>query len=81
MGALALSHENPPMNDQHGPVKRLLSASAAAAYLGIGRDRIRAIRRAGEGPRAWNPDGGRAMFAVSVLDEWLSERDDPEKGR
>lgn len=62
-------------------MKQLLSANAAAAYLGIGRDRFRAIRRAGQGPRVWNPDNGRPMFAVAALDEWLTSRDDDRAQR
>lgn len=54
----------------------LLSQRQAAKHLGISRDRFRAICEAGQGPRVWNPDGGRALYAVAVLDEWVVRRDD-----
>lgn len=56
----------------------LLSSRAAAKHLGIGVDRFRRIIRQGHGPRSWNPDGGRPMYAVRVLDEWAAHRDDPQ---
>lgn len=55
---------------------RLLNASQAAAYCGLGRGKFARIRQAGNGPREFNPDDGRAMFATSALDEWMGQRDD-----
>lgn len=54
----------------------LLCQSDAAKYLGIGVRRFRRICRDGNGPRVWNPDDGRPMYATSVLDEWQHGRDD-----
>ena len=55
---------------------RLLTLGQAAAYCGIGRNKFAAIRRAGRGPREFNPDDGRPLFAVTALDEWMHTRDD-----
>ncbi len=54
----------------------LLTAKAAARHLGIGIDRFRRIVAGGNGPRSWNPDGGRPMWSTKVLDEWAAARDD-----
>jgi hypothetical protein len=54
----------------------LLTAKAAARHLGIGIDRFRRIVDGGNGPRSWNPDGGRPMWSTKVLDEWAAARDD-----
>lgn len=58
------------------PVKRLLNQREAAAHLGISVKRFRAVAAAGEGPAEWNPDGGRPLYAVTVLDQWVADRDD-----
>lgn len=51
--------------------KRLLSQREAAAHLGIGVKRFRALCKSGRGPAEWSPDNGRPMWAVVVLDEWV----------
>lgn len=56
----------------------LLNQRQAAAHLGIGVRRFRQLCRSGCGPRVWNPDGGRTLYAVPVLDEWAAARDDRE---
>lgn len=56
----------------------LLTAEQAARYLGIGLDRFRRVVRSGNGPRVWNPDGGRPMYGVRALDEWAATRNDGE---
>ncbi len=63
--------------------KRLLGPTAAARYCGIPRGEFHDIRAAGNGPRVWNPGGGRKhpLFAVSVLDEWMHERSDVDPAK
>jgi hypothetical protein len=58
----------------------LLNQRQAAAHLGIGVRRFRHLCRKGQGPRVWNPDGGRPLYAVTVLDAWVAERDDRQRG-
>lgn len=58
----------------------LLNQTEAAKYLGINVRRFRRICEAGNGPRVWNPDGGRTLYAVAVLDEWAAGRDDRKRG-
>ena len=55
---------------------RLLNASQAAGYCGLGRGKFARIRQAGAGPREFNPDEGRTLFATTALDEWMAGRDD-----
>lgn len=55
---------------------KLLNATQAAAYLGIGRVKFARIRQAGNGPREFCPDDGRTMFSTVALDEWAAGRDD-----
>lgn len=59
---------------------RLLPATEAAAYCGLGYRRFRRIVESGQGPRAFNPDDGRyTLFATSVLDEWMHSRSDGQQ--
>jgi hypothetical protein len=55
---------------------KLLNATQAAAYLGLGRVKFGRIRQAGNGPREFCPDDGRTMFSTAALDEWAASRDD-----
>jgi predicted HTH transcriptional regulator len=54
----------------------LLNQTKAAEHLGIGVRRFRQICKAGDGPKVWNPNDGRPMYAVAVLEEWAAHRDD-----
>jgi hypothetical protein len=52
---------------------RLLNTSAAAAYCGMGRRKFAGYRKRGLGPQAFNASEPteRALFSVTVLDEWM----------
>ena len=60
-------------------MKRLLSQRAAASYCGLGVRTFRLMIAEGVGPRAFDPLNTRPRYAVSVLDEWMHERDDHRK--
>ena len=59
-------------------MKRLLSQRAAASYCGLGVRTFRLMIAEGVGPRAFDPLNTRPRYAVSVLDEWLHERNDSQ---
>ncbi len=60
---------------------KLLTQSAAAKRLGISAKTFRTICASGRGPRVFNPLDGLPLYADSVLDEWVHERDDRPIGR
>lgn len=48
----------------------LLTAPQASRYVGLGRDRFRALVKAGVIPQWRNPLGGWPMYSRAALDEW-----------
>lgn len=64
------------------PSPGLFNQREAARYVGIGVRRFRECVRNGQGPRVFNPNGGRPLYAPEVLDEWRTGRDDrsPKRG-
>lgn len=61
-------------------MSRLLSQAGAAKYCGMGVRLFRSLCQKGLGPRVFNPHGGRPRFVDTVLDEWMSSRDDRKVG-
>lgn len=55
---------------------RTLSQVKSAQHCGMGVRLFRDICRRGEGPRVFNPHGGRPRYVDTVLDEWMASRDD-----
>lgn len=50
----------------------LMNGKDAAAYLGLGRDRFKALVKAGIIPQWRNPAGGWPLYSKPVLDAWAA---------
>ncbi|WP_078900692.1 helix-turn-helix transcriptional regulator [Streptomyces sp. SBT349] len=62
------------MADARVPVAAFLTVKKAASYLGISENTLYVWRHKRQGPPSFRM-GGRVMYRVSVLDEWVAQQE------
>lgn len=62
------------MADVHEHAAAFLTVKRAAAYLGISENTLYVWRHRREGPPSFRM-GGRVMYRVSALDEWVAQQE------